>query len=350
MSEVLLHELDYLPEGLLDCDASELYQYLQGPSLIHLKGRREAPLFISVLLHGNEPVGWQAIQQLLRRYQDAEMPRSLSLFIGNISAAKEGLRRLDEQPDYNRIWCSPEQGVMAAEHRMAEQIVTIMRDRKPFASIDIHNNTGINPHYGCVNSVDNQFLWLATYFSRTVVYFTQPKGVQTGSFAEFCPAVTVECGQPGQRYGVEHAAEFLDALINLAELPDKPVPAHDIDVFHTVAIVKVPEDISFCFPTTALDDSLDCQIQFINDLDHMNFRELSPRTMLADLKDDNEAICLEVIDDDGKDRWNDFFEIKDAQLRTVQPVMPSMLTLDERVIRQDCLCYLMERMSLPNKS
>ena len=25
------------------------------------------------------------------------------------------------------------------------------------------------------------------------------------------------------------------------------------------------------------------------------------------------------------------------------PLMPSMLTRDERAIRQDCLCYLMER-------
>jgi len=346
MNNDLLHELDYLPAGILDCEANELHLHLQGPSLIHLKGRREAPLFISVLLHGNEPVGWQAVQQLLRRYQDQEMPRSLSLFIGNISAAKDGLRRLDGQPDYNRIWCAPEQGEKTAEHSMAEQIVRTMRGLKPFASIDIHNNTGINPHYGCVNRVENKFFWLATYFSRTVVYFIRPKGVQSAAFSEFCPAVTVECGQPGQRYGVEHAAEFLEALINLAELPDKPVPAHDIDIFHTVAIVKVPKQVSFGFSSVQPEITSDYQIQFTHNLDHMNFRELSPGTILADVKDDHDVVRLEAIDDDGQDRWHDFFEIRDTQLRTRQPVMPSMLTLDERVIRQDCLCYLMERMTL----
>jgi len=344
MSDSLLHEMDYLPEGLLECDSSELHLHLPGPSLIHLKGRREEPLFVSVLLHGNEPVGWQAIQHFLKKYQDEKLPRSLSLFIGNISAAKDGLRRLDGQPDYNRIWCPPAQGEMTEEHRMAEQIVTTMRARKPFASIDIHNNTGINPHYACVNRVDNQFFWLATHFSRTVVYFIRPEGVQTSAFAEFCPAVTVECGQPGQQYGVEHAAEFLDALINLAVLPDKPVPEHDIDVFHTVAIVKVPDEISFGFPPEQLEDSPDCQIQFIDDLDHMNFRELAVGTALAYLNGESEVVRLEVIDDDGQDRWQDFFEIRDQQLCTAQAVMPSMLTLDERVIRQDCLCYLMERM------
>jgi hypothetical protein len=35
--------------------------------------------------------------------------------------------------------------------------------------------------------------------------------------------------------------------------------------------------------------------------------------------------------------------VVDGKIRLRVPVMPSMLTLDERVVRQDCLCYLMER-------
>jgi len=342
MTANLLHQFDYLPEGLLNCDASELHQYLPGPSLIHLEGRRKAPLFVSVLLHGNEPVGWQAIQDVLQNYQDQQMPRSLSLFIGNISAAKQGLRRLDGQPDFNRIW---DEGA-TPEHAMAKQVVSTMLERKPFASIDIHNNTGLNPHYACVNRVDNQFFWLATYFSRTVVYFIRPQGVQSAAFAKFCPAVTVECGQPGQRHGIEHAAEFLDALLNLAELPDKPVPEHDIDVFHTVAIVKVPEQISFDFSVLNDNESEKVQLQFVRNLDHMNFRELTPGTVLGIVEDDDATVKFEVTDDHGQERWHDYFEIKDQQLSIKQAVMPSMLTLDKKVIRQDCLCYLMERMPL----
>ena len=52
-----------------------------------------------------------------------------------------------------------------------------------FASIDIHNNTGLNPHYGCVNRLDPPFLHLATLFSRIVVYFKRPLGVQSAAFA-----------------------------------------------------------------------------------------------------------------------------------------------------------------------
>ena len=344
MSESLLHEFDSLPAGLLDCDARQLHRYLPGPSLIHLPGRRSAPLFVSVLLHGNEPVGWQAVQQLLRRYQNRELPRSLSLFIGNIRAAEQGLRRLDGQADYNRIWCLPEQGTVTDEHRMAERIVAQMRSRKPFASIDIHNNTGLNPHYACVNRIDNRFFRLATYFSRTVVYFIRPTGVQSAAFADLCPAVTVECGQPGQRYGVDHAAEFIDALLNLADLPDKSVPSHDIDVFHTVAIVKVPEQVDFDFVTAGNSFAADTQLAFVQDLDHMNFRELQAGTVIAHVAEDAGPVALQVIDDNGEDRWNDYFSIQEQSLILTQPVMPSMLTLDKKVIGQDCLCYLMERL------
>jgi hypothetical protein len=39
--------------------------------------------------------------------------------------------------------------------------------------------------------------------------------------------------------------------------------------------------------------------------------------------------------------------VRRGELLTRRVVMPSMLTLDERVIRQDCLCYLMERFPIP---
>src|SRR6516165_8242818 len=58
---------DHFSDTLLDAPAGELWRYLRGPSLFRLPGRRIAPLFVSVLLHGNEDTGWRAIQAVLRR-------------------------------------------------------------------------------------------------------------------------------------------------------------------------------------------------------------------------------------------------------------------------------------------
>ncbi len=90
-------------------------------------------------------------------------------------------------------------------------------------------------------------------------------------------------------------------------------------------------------------------LQFVEDLDHLNFRELASGTVLATIEGDSSAVKLEVMDENGQDRWQDYFAINDQQLSIAQAVMPSMLTLDKKVIRQDCLCYLMERMPLPEK-
>lgn len=334
----MLQQLDHIPEGLLELDAAELEARLGGPTLIHLEGRRSPPLFVTVLMHGNETTGWAAIRRLLQGYraEGRELPRSLSLFISNVSAAARGLRRLDGQPDYNRVWpgCN-DSGT--PEHAMMQQVVDIMAGRGVFASIDVHNNTGLNPHYACVNVIDQRFLHLATLFSRTVVYFIRPCGVQSMAMAKYCPAVTLECGKPGQAHGAEHAMNYLDACLHLAEHPVHAIGPQDIDLFHTVAIVKVPDGLSFGF-----DGAGDVDIRFSTDVDHLNFRELPRGTPLGRVRK-GRGVGLLVQDEQGHDVTGRYFEVVDGELRLRLSVMPSMLTRDHRVIRQDCLCYLMER-------
>ncbi len=335
----MLNELDRLPEGLLSLQAHELAAALGGPTLIHLKGRQSPPLFVSILMHGNETTGWEAVRQLLGQYQvgggKRELPRSLSLFIGNVFAAAEGLRRLDDQPDYNRVWpggddhASPEAALM-------QRVVDRMAERGLFASVDVHNNTGLNPHYACVNRLDHAFLHLASLFSRTVVYFIRPTGVQSGAMAKLCPAVTLECGKPDQAFGVTHVLEYLDACLHLSAHPDHPVAEHDLDLFHTVAIVKMPESLSFGFADATAD------IDLSDDLEGLNFRELPRGTVLGRVRQ-GLGTGLDVYDERGADVSDRFLEVEQGELRLRLPVMPSMITRDARVIRQDCFCYLMER-------
>ncbi|HSJ48206.1 MAG TPA: M14 family metallopeptidase [Gammaproteobacteria bacterium] len=335
----MLRVLDQVPEGLLQARAEELEGLLGGPTLIHLEGSIPEPLFVSTLLHGNEHSGLQAVQALLRRHAGGrQLPRSLSWFVGNVAAARYHLRRLDGQPDYNRVWPGTEESG-SPEAAMMARIVEDMRARRVFASVDIHNNTGLNPHYACVNRVDHRFLRLATLFSRTVVYFLRPLGVQSMALAGLCPAVTVECGKSDHAFGAEHAEQFLDACLRLHELPDHPVPDHDLDLFHTVATVKVPSRLSFGF------DATDHDIRFNSDLDHLNFRELPAGTSLGRVRD-ADGVGLEAWDEEGIEVGKRFFRIDDGEIRTMRALMPSMFTLDERVIRQDCLGYVMERYPL----
>ncbi|MBW8370170.1 MAG: succinylglutamate desuccinylase/aspartoacylase family protein [Thiobacillus sp.] len=336
----MLTQYDALPPGLLDLPASRLGEVLPGPALIHLPGRRTPSLFVSVLLHGNEDTGWQAAQSVLKKYATTELPRALSLFIGNVEAARTGQRRLDGQPDYNRVWPGSEE-THPAELAMMQQVVDIMRARGVFASIDIHNNTGLNPHYACVNRLEPNFLHLATLFSRIVVYFIRPRGVQSAAFAQLCPAVTVECGKPGTPGSVEHAAAFMEACLHVSEFPAHPVAPHDVDLFHTVATVKVPDQVSFGF------DAPDADLDFVPELDHYNFRELARGDLLGRVRPGSPA-RLQALDESGEDIGDRLFDYRQGGITLKKSLMPAMLTRDERVIRQDCLCYLLERIGMPD--
>ena len=204
-------ELDHVPDGLLEREATALYQYLPGPTLIHLRGRIERPLLVSVLQHGNETTGWEAIRRLLKsHYEHDELPRSLLLFIGNPMAAKHRLRRLDDQPDFNRCWPGGTE-TDSAYTDVFRKIHDRLLEYRPLACIDIHNNTGLNPHYAAVNRIRSDYLRLASMFASKVAYFTIPMGTLSHSMSEFCPSLTLECGQAGATHGTDHSMAFLES-------------------------------------------------------------------------------------------------------------------------------------------
>ncbi len=267
----MLRILDQVPDGFLDVEPRDLYGLLKGPTLLHLTGARNPAIFVSVLLHGHETSGFIAIQNLLKKYATQPLPRSLSVFVGNVEAAHHGKRMLEGQPDYNRIW---QEGPLP-EHKMTQQVIDEMRFRGVFLSLDIHNNTGLNPHYACITHLAQSCFHMATLFTRTVVYFTKPTGVQITSFRDLCPAVTIECGQVGQQRSVDHVVEYLDACMHLSEIPQHPIASQDIDLFHTIATVTVPAQFSIGFGDEHAD------LRFLTELDQLNFTELPVDTLLG---------------------------------------------------------------------
>lgn len=324
----VLHEL---PDGLLTCAPREVSGVLDGPTLIHLPGRSGHPLFVAVLLHGNEVTGLLAMQRILNYYQGRELPRPLSLFVGNARAAAAGTRLVNGQPDFNRIWT----GGGGPEHAMTREVLERMERLNPVACIDIHNNTGRNPFYAVVARRESAFLSLASRFSRTVVYATQPDTTCSAAFSELCPAVAVECGLPGDPEGVDAAVRYVSDSL---ELPD---PIHhvefDIDLFQTVAVVKLAPSCTCGAVGQDVDLALDPAIE------RYNFREIPPGTRLGWIQSDK-AGCIDVQPFKAA-ATNAWLYVQDGELTVARTVMPAMLTSDPDIIKWDCLCYLMERLA-----
>lgn len=327
-----LRVLSSLPDGFLDCGTRDLLAMLSQPTLIHLPGEHPAPpLFVSTLLHGNETTGFAALQYVLRHYE-GRPPRPVSIFLGNVSAAHRDERYLPGQPDYNRIW---KRGP-GPEHEIARRVVDIMNEMEVCACIDIHNNTGRNPHYTIVNSREGRHLALARRFGKTVVYATYPDTSCSVAFSDICPAVTLEAGVVGDASGVDHVSDYLISCMEEEVWRDGS--SDDIDLYHTVALVRVKDSCS----VGMLGEGTDLELP--PDVDDLNFNMLDPGTRIGYTREGC-GDCVAVQAEDPQLRRSDFLAVEDGELKTTRSVMPAMLTTDCDIIRMDCLCYLMERLS-----
>jgi len=330
----MLNEMNHVPDNFLDAKADELHAILKTPTLFHLEGTNPQPLFICTLLHGDETTGLYAIQRLLKKYTDIPLPRAISIFIGNIEAAKENQRRLDTQDDYNRIWPGSHHND-SPEKDMMQNISNIMAKKKPFASIDIHNNTGKNPHYGCINNLSPHGLVLASKFSDIAVYFTDPKGVQSSAFADFCPSIVLECGQASDQSGEDHALTYLEKILQMNSLSSEN--NNNLKLYHTIARVTVPKTVSIG------DESKDICLNA--ELEDSNFKRVDPGTTFASVNSTKEKLII-VNSESHEDITDEYMEVKANQLRFKKPITLSMFTTNERAIRQDCICYFMEELHI----
>lgn len=324
-----LQYFDALPEGLTACGARELAAHLNGPSMVRIEGKREPPLFVSVLLHGNETGGWEGVRRLLR--ESTPLPRSLLLFVGNVAAAAAGVRTLPDQQDYNRIW----RRAAGPEGELAAAVLATLGQWPLFAAVDLHNNTGHNPHYAVLTNVSRENLGLAYLFGDKAVHVREPDTVMTRALAHRCPSVTLELGPIGDPRGEDRAFDYVKRCLTLDDIP--PADPDGLQLFRTEARVHLPDDVDFGFAGT--DESR--ALTLTGGLEGINFHPLAAgaefaRTSLA-LED-----ALHVRDVNRSEVTHRFFTLDRGVVRLRRPVTPAMYTVDATVIRQDCLCYFME--------
>ena len=333
-----LHIIDEIPNHPLEVSPAELHQVLPGPTLLRIPGEKEPPLFICTLLHGDEPTGFLAVQQLLNHYrtQEKPLPRSVWLFLGNVAAARKNVRHLPGQPDFNRMW----KGGALPEHLLVEQLLAILKSNKPFAGIDIHNTSGQNPHYACVNKLDEPFIGLGKLFSPMIVYFTRPEEVISRALAEFCTAITVESGLARDPFGVDHVLDFLEQCLALDAIPTNANNPTEAKVYHSIARIEVPSQCRIGFGQACRDTDFN----FIENLESMNFVEQAENTLMGWRR--NPDLKLAVVDEHGKDVSEDFINYTNEEIRLIRSVVPSMFTTFAPNVLDDCLGYLMQRYSL----
>ncbi|MFT5449510.1 MAG: succinylglutamate desuccinylase [Gammaproteobacteria bacterium] len=274
---------------------------------------------------------------------DQTLPRALTLFIGNVHAACAGLRHRDGESDYNRIW----RGGMSPEHALAGQVLAEIEREQPVACLDLHNTSGENPVYGCVHDLHESSLALARHFSNMLVLVNHPQSMLSMALSATAPAVTIECGKPGHPAVTARIGERLRTV--LEDIDSQPIapPAgtlfEDAQLLRSLARVRVPDEVSFSM------SGADAELCLHADLEQYNFREVVSGTVIATIRSGSDA-RLEALDDNGVDIAKQFFRREGDTLITARSIVPSMFTPIERIVRQDCLCYLMESLQADDVS
>jgi succinylglutamate desuccinylase len=335
----MLTVLDTLPERFLDTPAANCTACCCGPTLIHLPGRRTPPLFVSVLLHGNEDTGVVALQSVLRAYGQRPLPRALSILVGNVAAARDGLRRLDINPTTTASGQGAEHMPASPEHAAMSEVHRSGCRRAACSPASIFTTTPASIRTTAWSTDSNQaVLHLALLFSRTVVWFRGLPGTQTTAFSPLCPSLTIECGKPGKAANEAHVARFIEACLHLAQFPfARRARAGHRSLSHRrdgagagCGVVRLRRRAGRYRLRSAARS---------HELPAARPGTVFGRTRLP--------LPLDVQDESGRDVAAEFFACGDGTIRLRRASMPAMLTLDERVVRQDCLCYLMERLPFP---
>jgi hypothetical protein len=293
---------------------------------------------VACLLHGNEPSGYRAVVDALRRRE--EYPFDLWVLIGNVRAATErgwyAHRYLNDQEDFNRVWDSGP--ATTRMRRCARSMLEELRAADLEAAIDLHNNTGQNPFYAILPEPSLEGMRLAALCADLLLRWSFTAHTLMEALADRCPTAAVECGLPhlpeGTVFATRVLRRFLDAdgfAVPSGALV--PRPSRIVEMVHRVT---VHQEVAFTFGTE-LDDLTDLAI--VPGLDEYNFGMLPAGQTIGHI-DPGAAMPLLATDMGGRNVTGRLFHATpDGRIVTTEGTTPIMMTTSVEQARRDCLFY-----------
>lgn len=314
-----------LDPAILDLPANELFTVLDGPTLFDLSLPEQPPMFVGVLLHGNEISGWDAVRSLLKEQVQNGQASSLLLLVGNVLAARHGVRALDGQTDFNRIW---EEG-NGNKLQWTESLIAKVASKKPWFALDLHNNTCPNPPHSVITDMNPATLSAARKFSDTAIYAMQPFSILSRRCSQFCTAITLEVGIPSDPSSSIRAKDYLKYLLDLGGVP----ATHTDDLKIYTNKIRIVVENAHKLDEWQVPD-------FTPFLSDWNFKTLDKGTEIAQLKSGGGRLVAQ--DERLNDVTHSYLEYRDGTVCLNSDVIMSMYTDNPRIALQDCVCYFLE--------
>ena len=307
---------------------------LSRPVAIEIPGKDTSRCrVVSVLIHGNEPSGFFAVYEFIKK--EVQPVTNLSIVISSIRAAKVppvfSHRVVPGEFDLNRRF-----GVLDCHNRVTElarHITEYIRSLCPEVIIDLHNTSGNGPAFSVSISDHPVIRQVATLFSEQMIV-TQ---LNVGSLMEQnfnCPVVTVECG--GAEDPVAHRCA-LDGLLKFSQLSLRTEQSElPMKVYMHPVRVKAVEGVSLTYERQ---ENSDFDLTLLFDIEKFNNNVLPIGASIGWVGREL-ADCLTAIDDFGYQVVHNFFAVKDNQIIAKQALQIFMATARRDIALSDCLFYV----------
>ncbi|MGH8825907.1 MAG: hypothetical protein ACRDVN_15730 [Jiangellaceae bacterium] len=333
---------------LLDGTDEDVLLNLGGkPALVRIPAAATAAnpraRLLACLMHGNEPSGYRAVLDVLRRGE--RFAFDLWVLIGNVRAAtQEGWyahRYLDDQEDFNRVWgCGPATTRM---RRCAAAILEELLAADLEAAVDLHNNSGQNPYYAILPRSTPAGFRLAALCADTLLEWKLDAHTLMEALGGRCPSVAVECGLGHLPEGTAFAGSVVHRFLNEDgfTVPHGQAGSRPRHIYETLDRVTVRDEVTFSFGGR-LDDETDLVVAA--GLDTFNFGILVPGHVIGHV-DPGAAMPLCATDMSGRDVTGRLFDItENGTLVVAEGMTPIMMTTTVVQARRDCLFYTAGRL------
>jgi predicted deacylase len=186
-------------------------------------------------IHGDEPCGRYAVEQLLEESPDVRRP--VALIIANERALERGVRYVEE--DLNRVFPGDPDGE-SHESRLAHRLVQELRDCTVFS---LHSTQSYAAPFALVDGLEPDVRAICPYLSVEAVIETAT--FSAGRLIDFPDVVEVECGLQGsadaERNASMLAREFLAATGALSS-ESEPKAVREVPVFEMDRQLPKPLD------------------------------------------------------------------------------------------------------------
>lgn len=335
-------ELHYL----LDPPARET-----GPDIESFLRRHGQPLHIEVpgrdrsrcrvlvtLLHGNETSGLRALHRLLR--EGPQPATTMHCFIPAVEAALLDQvfshRQVPGRPDLNRCFGAATAGLAGTqEYGMAQEVKRRIVALRPEAVIDIHNTSGEGPSFAVTSGRARRHDALVALFTQRLVVTDLQLGALMELDREGMPAVTIECGGAFEDTAHRVAEEGLARFWSADSLPGRSPAAGPLDTYINPMRLEAAPSLRLSWSDQARSDA---DLTLRNDLEHFNFRAVTPQTALGWMHPDALG-NLTAWDSAGRNHIASLYRVHEGRLYPAQPQKLFMITSTPAIARSDCLWY-----------